>query len=61
MIQQKVVSGTVSGVSFAMQSEPEVMRLFAVYYVGGIIIAALVFRIVRAWLKGRQNGRDRPL
>ena len=61
LIQQKVVSGTKLYVSLSMPTETEIMRQFAVYYAVGIIIAALVFRIVRAWLKSRRNSRDQPL
>lgn len=59
--QQKVDSGTRLGVSFAMPSETEVMRQLAVYYAVGIVVAAVAFRIIRAWLKGRQRSRDRSL
>ncbi len=37
------------------------MRKFAVYYAVGIIIAAVVFRIVRAWLKSRRDSGDQSL
>ncbi|MCH7574789.1 MAG: hypothetical protein IIA59_06650 [Candidatus Marinimicrobia bacterium] len=61
MIQQKVVSGTKLYVSLSMPTETEIMRKFAVYYAVGIIIAAVVFRIVRAWLKSRRDSGDQSL
>lgn len=41
--------------------EPQdVSRQMALYYVIGIVVAAVIFRIIRGWRKGRKEDRSPP-